>query len=125
MPTAGGKHAIQAERYAASIIRANNGSMTFCSVVPPNSGESITEGTQKMLNKAIRRVAGKNGLELKSTIVRNKSVTQGILEESKNYDAIMVGATEHRFKKILFGSIPEVIARESLKTVVLVKKYEK
>lgn len=124
MPTAGGKHAIQAEQYAASLIRANNGSMTFCSVVPPNAGESIVEGTQTMLKKAIDRVLDTGKLEVKSTIIRNKSVTQGILEESKNYDAIMVGATEHRFKKFLFGSIPEVIAKESLKTVVLVKKKD-
>ncbi len=125
MPTAGGQHAIQAEQYAASIIRANKGAMTFCSVVPPNAGESIIEGTQKILNKAVARVTGKNGLEVKRKIIRNKSVTKGILEESKNHDAIMVGATEQRFKKILFGSIPEVIAKESLKTVVLVKKGEK
>ncbi len=124
MPTAGGKHAIQAEQYAASLVRANNGSMTFCSVVPPNASESTAAGTQKMLNKAIERVSGKNDLEVKSTIIKNNSVTQGILEESRNYDAIMVGATEHRFKKILFGSIPEVIAKESLKTVVLVKKKD-
>ncbi len=124
MPTAGGKHAIQAEQYATSLVRANEGSMTFCSVVPPNAGDSIVEGTQKMLNKALDRVTNKDGIEVKSSIIRNKSVTSGILEESKNYDAIMVGATEHRFKKILFGSIPEVIAKESLKTVVLVKKKD-
>ncbi len=125
LPTAGGKHAIQAEQYAASIIRSREGSMTFCSIVPPNSGESIVEGTSKILNKAVERVSSENGLEIKTEIIRNKSVAQGILEESKNHDAIMLGATEHRFKQILFGSIPEVIAKESLKTVVLVKKGEK
>lgn len=124
LPTAGGKHAIQAEQYAASIVRANEGSITFCSVIPPNAGDSIAVGTQKMLNKAIDRVSEKNGLEINSTIVRDKSVTQGILKESKGYDAIMVGATEHRFKQMLFGSIPEMIAKESLKTVVLVKKKD-
>jgi amino acid transporter/nucleotide-binding universal stress UspA family protein len=122
LPTAGGKHAMQAEQYAASIVRAKKGVMTFCSVLPPNSGEAISEATHTILNKAVERVAGTNGLEIKDKIIRNKSVTQGILEESKNHDAIMLGATEHRFKKILFGSIPEVIAKESLKTVVLVKK---
>lgn len=125
LPTAGGKHAIQAEQYAASIVRSKKGAMTFCSIVPPNSGELIVEGTSKILNKAADRVRSKNGLEIKTEIIRNKSVAQGILEESINHDAIMLGATEHRFKQILFGSIPEVIAKESLKTVVLVKKGEK
>lgn len=122
MPTAGGQHAIQAEQYAASLIRANNGSMAFCSVVPPNASESTINGTQAMLDKAVERVSGENGLEVGTTIIKNDSITGGILEESLKYDAIMLGATEHRFKKILFGSIPEVIAKESLKTVVLVKK---
>ncbi len=122
MPTAGGQHAIQAEQYAASLIRANNGSMTFCSVVPPNADESTVSGTQAMLDQAVERVAGEKGLETATSIIRNNSVTEGILDESIKYDAIMLGATEHRFKQILFGSIPEVIAKESLKTVVLVKK---
>ena len=77
-----------------------------------------------MLEKAINRIKQTNGINVKSTIIKNDSINRGILSESKNYDAIMLGATEHRFKKILFGSIPEVIAKESLKTVVLVKKKD-
>lgn len=125
LPTAGGKHAIQAERYAASIVRANSGSITFCSIVPPEASETAVEETQAMLEEATGRITEKNGLKIGSRIIHNKSVTEGILEESKNHDAIMLGATEHRFKKFLFGSIPEVIAKESLKTVVLVKKADK
>lgn len=124
LPTAGGKHAIRAEEYAASIVRANEGSMTFCSVVAPGASESVVENTQRMLDKAISRVSQKDEIDVKSTIIKNESINRGILSESKNYDAIMLGATEHRFKKILFGSIPEVIAKESLKTVVLVKKKD-
>jgi CIC family chloride channel protein len=124
LPTAGGKHAICAEEYAASIVRANEGSLTVCSVVAPKASESLIESTKKMLEKAINRIKQTNGINVKSTIIKNDSINRGILAESKNYDAIMLGATEHRFKKILFGSIPEVIAKESLKTVVLVKKKD-
>jgi amino acid transporter/nucleotide-binding universal stress UspA family protein len=124
LPTAGGKHAICAERYAASIVRANQGSLTFCSVVPPSAGEPVEKATDKMLMKAVRRVEKENGLEIKRKIIRSRSVTEGIVEESVNYDAVMVGATEQRFRKMLFGSIPEIIAKDSLKTVVLVKKMD-
>jgi len=124
LPTAGGKHAICAEQYAASIVRANEGTLTFCSVVPPSAGEPVEEATEKMLKKAIRRVEKEDGLEIKQKIIRSKSVTEGIVAESRNFDAVMVGATEQRFRRMLFGSIPEVIAKESLRTVVLVKKAE-
>ena len=124
LPTAGGKHAICAEEYAASLVRAARGSLTFCSVLTPNAGQSMIEATKKILEKAIRRVTQKNGIKVEEKIIKNDSINRGILEESKHYDAIMLGATEHRFKKILFGSIPEVIAKESLKTVVLVKKKD-
>ena len=124
LPTAGGKHAICAEEYASSIVRAYNGSLTFCSVVSPNANESAIENTTRMLDTATNRVSQKNDLDIKTTVIKNDSITQGILQESRNYDAVILGATEHRFKQILFGSIPEVIAKESLKTVVLVKKKD-
>ncbi len=122
LPTAGGMHASQAEQYAASIARASNGRMTLCSVIPPSAGDATEKAMAKILQKAVNRVKADNGVEVDGHIQRSKSVVQGILDASKGFDAIMLGATEHKFKKMLFGSIPEVIARESLKTVVLVKK---
>lgn len=124
LPTAGGKHAICAEEYAASIVRANNGSMTFCSVVSPTSREANIRAAEQVLDEAVERVSKNNSVNVSGKIVKNASINRGILDESENYDAIMLGATEHRFKNFLFGSIPEVIAKESLKTVVLVKKKD-
>ena len=121
LPTAGGKHSICAEEYAASLVRSVEGSLTICSVVSPNASQEMVEGTNKILEKAVSNVSQKNGIKVEKKVVRNDSVNSGILEESRNYDAIMLGATQQRFKKFLFGSIPEVIAKESLKTVVLVK----
>ena len=122
LPTAGGKHSIRAEEYAASLAAAADGSLTVCSVISPNAGESFVESTKQILEKAVDRIKDQNGVNVKSTIIENESVVNGILEGSRDYDAIMVGATEQRFKKILFGSIPEMIAKESLKTVVLIKE---
>lgn len=125
LPTAGGKHAIRAEEYAASIVRSNEGSLTLCSVLSPKVSKPIVEGTEKILEAAVNRISLSNGITVDKKIIRNESINRGILEESKNYDAIMLGATEHRFKEILFGSIPQTIAKESLKTVVLVKQKKK
>ncbi|MGI8786932.1 MAG: universal stress protein [Pyrinomonadaceae bacterium] len=116
------RHAIRAEQYAAAIVRANKGSLTVCSVVPPDAPQKIVERTKQILEKAVSRISASNGIKVKSRVVENESVTRGILNESRNYDAIILGATGRRFKKILFGSVPEVIAKESLKTVVLEKR---
>ncbi len=124
LPTAGGQHAIRAEEYAASLARANGGSLTFCSVLSPNAGQSAIEGTEKILEKAVERVSQEKRIKAEGKIIKNDSINSGILAESKNYDAIMLGATEHRFRKILFGSIPQIIAKESLKTVVLVERQD-
>lgn len=124
LPTAGGKHTVRAEEYAASLVREYGGSLTFCGVVKPNAKASFKQEITTAIENAEKRVSERNGLEIHGMIVEHESVTRGILDESRNYDAIMLGATEHRFKQILFGSIPEVIAKESLKTVVLVKKKD-
>ena len=121
MPTAGGKHAICAEEYAASLVRSTSGSMTFLGVITPNANDSLKNEIKNAVESAKNRVSANNGLEVHTKVVDDPSVTEAILKTSREYDAIMLGATEHRFKKFLFGSIPEVIAKESLKTVVLVK----
>lgn len=124
LPTAGGKHAICAEEYGASLVRANGGSLTFCGVVAPNSKPAFREEINKTLEGAKARVGANNGIEIHTKVVENPSVTEAILDTSRGFDAIMLGATEHRFKGFLFGSIPEIIAKQSLKTVVLVKKKD-
>ncbi|MGI9036238.1 MAG: amino acid permease [Pyrinomonadaceae bacterium] len=52
----------------------------------------------------------------------NREVFQQRFLRHARASAIGDGKSLHRFKKILFGSVPEVIAKESLKTVVLVKR---
>ena len=48
MPTAGGKHTISAEEYAASIVRANHGSLTLLGIAAPNAKESFKSELKKL-----------------------------------------------------------------------------
>ncbi|MEZ5429546.1 MAG: amino acid permease [Pyrinomonadaceae bacterium] len=123
LPTAGGKHARAAEEYAASII-GEEGRVTVCSVVSPKARDAVIQGVKEMLSKGVEHVTAKKKISADSKIIRHASIARGIIKESKNYDAIMIGATENRFSKILFGSIPEVVAKEADRTVVLVKQKE-
>ena len=48
----------------------------------------------------------------------------GIIQASEKYDAIAMGAAgESFYKQILFGSIPENVAKHTDKTVIVYKQY--
>ena len=54
-----------------------------------------------------------------------KSVAGGIARASREYDLVTIGAAkEPWFRRVLFGEIPEKVARYSPTSVLVVKKYE-
>ena len=56
-------------------------------------------------------------------IVENEDPAISIFNESKNHDLLVIGATnETRFQRLLFGSVPEVIAKHCPHTVLMVKR---
>jgi APA family basic amino acid/polyamine antiporter len=63
--------------------------------------------------------------ELRCTvrIVDSEDPAIRIFEESKDHDLLVIGATnETRFRRLLFGSVPEVIAKHCPNTVLMVKR---
>jgi amino acid transporter/nucleotide-binding universal stress UspA family protein len=56
-------------------------------------------------------------------IVESDDPAISIFNESKNHDLLVIGATnETRFQRLLFGSVPEVIAKHCPSTVLMVKR---
>jgi nucleotide-binding universal stress UspA family protein len=56
-------------------------------------------------------------------IVGSDDPAISIFNESKNHDLLVIGATnETRFQRLLFGSVPEVIAKHCQNTVLMVKR---
>ena len=124
LPTAGGEHARLAEEYSSSIVREDGRSLTICSVAPVSATEDAITNANERLNQAIERVAKNGKIDIHGKLIRNNSVVVGVLRESESYDAIVVGAAgKSIYPRILFGSIPESIAKRSKKTVVMVKHY--
>ncbi len=124
LPTAGGEHARCAEEYLASIITHVEGTLTLCGVASPEDGADEVSSVNQVLNESVSRISRESQLEVRSKVLRHASVTGGILEDAKNYDAIVIGAAgAGMYSQLLFGSIPESIARDSDKTVILVKHY--
>lgn len=125
LPTAGGSHARCAEGYAASLARAANGSLTVCSVLPVQATEQDVQKVNQRLQETVQRVSGDGKSPVESRLIRHNSVSAGIIEEADGYDAVVVGAAGGSiFPQILFGTIPEAIARRSPRTVILIKHHD-
>jgi nucleotide-binding universal stress UspA family protein len=125
LPTAGGSHARRAEFYARSIIRHLGGSLTVCSVAQKNTSASHEEEIQNRLNQAVERLSRGNGITVDQKIIRSDSITNGIIGEANKHDALIIGAAgDSIYKQMLFGNIPETIARNIDRPVILVKYYQ-
>jgi len=124
LPTAGGEHARHAEAYISSIVRKFGGKITVASVAQPKASKAMLSEINERLHDARMRLSKDNGIEVESKLIRHSAVTAGILREAKKYDAVVVGATGRGvLPQILFGQIPEQIAKRSTRPVILVKRY--
>jgi amino acid transporter/nucleotide-binding universal stress UspA family protein len=125
LPSAGGEHAQCAEQYSAAFASAFNGSVTVCRVVPKHTSENEKSQVSDLLEKTEERVMKNNGeVKVNRMIIESDSVSEGIIEAGKDFDTLMVGATKQSiYPQILFGNIPEDIAKRANKTVIVVKHY--
>jgi amino acid transporter/nucleotide-binding universal stress UspA family protein len=126
LPTAGGEHARSAQRYAAAIVASEGGSVTLCSVVAPDAPAEALESEEERLRKSVEWMLENQGIDTDFTVIRHRSISEGIIAEGERYDAIIVGAAGKSFSnQILFGSIPEEIARNSAKPVIVIKRHHR
>ena len=122
LPTAGGPHAKVAERYAASIAKSLGGKLTVSMVVTHESKNG--KSWQQKIDEIKERIKDYNGFEAETKLIHNPSVVAGIEELSSQYDTVMVGATrDSMYQQILFGSIPEQLAKELKTSMIVVKHY--
>ena len=125
LPTAGGGHARKAEHYAADLAVAADGNLTLCAIIAEDEPEEFVESEKARLSEASATIVEKTDLETVVTeILRSRAVAECIVEEGKKHDAIVVGAAGQSFSnQILFGSIPEEIARMSDRSVIVIKSH--
>lgn len=97
-PTTGGPH----NRLAAEVLNvlapALGMSVTACYVVPPNASRAELVEAEIRLGKTL---------------------------ESLEYDLVVLGSTRDRFiRQVMFGEIPEKVARYSPASVLVLRRYE-
>ena len=124
LPTTGGIHARLAERYTAPIASAYNARLVVSTVVSPEAGETQRGFVEQALSEAVGRINDESSVHVESRIITHKSVSVGIIQALEEYDAVAMGAAgESFYKRILFGSIPENVAKHTNKTVIVYKQY--
>ena len=125
LPTAGGPHAGRAEEYAADIARFANGSLTLCAIVDPAAAADKVREEEERLAQNVERLRTTARLEnVQALVIRHTSVVAGILEAGEDYDGIVIGAAGQSLSsQLLFGAIPEQIARHFKGAVIVVKRH--
>jgi nucleotide-binding universal stress UspA family protein len=121
--TAGGPHATLAAEYVGIYHDAKGCEVTCCFVVEPNAGQDDQETARQWIQKTIRltNLSGKADM----CILQGKRVATTLVRAATDYDLVVLGASkEGVFSNVLFGEIPEKVARYSQSPVMIVTRYE-
>jgi amino acid transporter len=125
LPSGGGPHAQAAEIYAGGLAKSLKGSLTILRIVKE---ATLSEEEQLEVNAKLdiikKRIIEKCGLKAKTKIIKHPRIDAAIIEESSAYDTVFIGATKRSmYHHVLFGSIPETLAKELDTNIVIVKHH--
>ena len=122
-PTAGGPHAQLAAQLLDVLAPAFGMSVTACQVVEPGAGAAARAEAHHWIDKTVARI--NPGVAVDRLLIESESIAGGIARASKDFDLVVLGAArEPIFRQVLFGEIPEQVARYSPASVLVVKQYE-
>lgn len=123
VPVTEGANSRRAVKAAVNMARAcldNHVGVTVLHVLPQNPSEGDRIRGRNALADSV------NGVEydlLEKKLVEGPGPYETIMAEGKNYELIVVGATEEPlFRNFLVGTMPERIARNAEVTVMMVKR---
>ncbi|MFB0519730.1 MAG: amino acid permease [Acidobacteriota bacterium] len=124
LPTAGGPHARFAAEIASFIARNTQATLTAGIVIDPALSPEQREKQLEWLDKTFEDVnLGEVKLEKKA--IEASSVLVGIIQESSKHDLVIIGSSnEPIWRRLFFGTIPKIVAKQSPTSVMMVKKYE-
>ncbi|MDL1957848.1 MAG: amino acid permease [Deltaproteobacteria bacterium] len=118
VPFAGGPNATFALETASIMVEQDGGRIIVFHVAPPGKP---TQDIDAFLDEIAPQLKVPRSLfESKYAISRERLKT--ILEETKHYDLVIIGATrDPLFRQRVMGSLPEILARHCKKPLVMVK----
>jgi amino acid transporter/nucleotide-binding universal stress UspA family protein len=123
IPTAGGPHATLAAEFVDFYREHFEAEVTCCYVVPERASQQEKESAMEWIDKTLNdsplaKVAARK-------VILADRIATGLIKTAAGYDLIALGASkEGVFSSVLFGEIPEKVARYSKTSVMIVKRYE-
>ncbi|MBU0492894.1 MAG: amino acid permease [Chloroflexi bacterium] len=126
LPTAGGLNAALALELALAQAREYQHRtneqpriVVFTVMRPGTSPED-----QKHLQQNVARITNGIDYPIETKMTFAPDIVEGILAEAEHHNLVIMGATEEGpFERLFFGTIPERVARQCPKTVIMVKRY--
>ena len=121
--TAGGPHAGLAAEYVGILHDTADSQVTCCYVVDPRADDDQRRSALQWIRKTIHltRLEGK----AEPRLLEGKKVASTLVKAAAQYDLIVLGSSkEGLFSNVLFGEIPEKVARYSKAPVMIVQRYE-
>jgi nucleotide-binding universal stress UspA family protein len=126
VPVSGGLNSRRAVRLAVSMARAEQpeaAAITIMHVLPGGSREAAHVRGGRAIEESMDGIAGLEEIQIDTRIVEGEDAVDTILEQSKGYDLIVLGASEEPvFRNFLVGTGPERVARGAEMTVMMVKR---
>ena len=123
IPTAGGPHATLAAEFVGVYHDVYGCDVTCCYVINPGADDYTRQQAMQWIHKTIR-LTGLSG-KVTARLVEGKRVATALIKAADDYDLIVLGASkEGVFSSVLFGEIPEKVARYSHVPVMIVRRYE-
>ena len=121
--TAGGPHAALAAEYVGIYHDAEGYEVTCGYVVEPNADADDRETARQWIQKTIHLTNLEGKAEMR--LLEGKRVATTLVRAAADYDLIVLGASkEGVFSNVLFGEIPEKVARYAQTPVMIVQRYE-
>jgi amino acid transporter/nucleotide-binding universal stress UspA family protein len=123
LPTAGGPNAKLASTILNAIAKDLKLSVTAGFIAPEDASQEQIEIGNQNIKSTLNNID--TDIIQNESIIKSKSIAGGIAKTSRDYDLVVIGAAkESLFHKMLFGEIPEKVARFSPTSVLVVKRYE-
>jgi amino acid transporter/nucleotide-binding universal stress UspA family protein len=118
-----GPHATLAAEYVGIYHDAEGFEVTYCYVVEPDAAEDDRETARQWMQKTIHLTHLEGKAEM--LLLEGKKVATTLIRAAADYDLIVLEASkEGVFSNVLFGEIPEKVARYSNTPVMIVQRYE-
>jgi uncharacterized hydrophobic protein (TIGR00271 family) len=138
VPTAGGPHAPLAARLAVMLSHEYDAEPRAIYVARPGASEEELAQANACVQQAIEEMekiaaaqhpeeqvkGGQQRVHAQGEVVFSESIVEGIAQAASQSDLVLLGASEESLiDQVLFGTLPEEVARKSEAPVVMVKRY--